>query len=165
MDTLALTGTQINYFFICKRKLWLFSHDIQMEQNSDNVAIGKMIGEESYSRKKKEIEIDGRIKIDFWEKEGIIHEIKKTDKIEEAHIWQLKYYLYYLKCKGANNIRGELDYPKLKRREKVDLTENDCNFLEELFGKIEVIVNTDQPPGIVNSKICKKCSYYELCYV
>ena len=26
-----INGTQINYYFICKTKLWLFSHNIQLE--------------------------------------------------------------------------------------------------------------------------------------
>jgi len=165
MQHLTFTGTQINYYFVCKRKLWLFSHDIQMEQNSDNVAIGKMIGEESYSRKKKEIEIDGKIKIDFWEKEGVIHEIKKTDKIEEAHVWQLKYYLYYLSRKGVKKIRGEIDYPKLKRREEVKLSDQDCRYIEDLFGKVSGVVDRDVPPDVIHAGICRKCAYCELCYV
>ena len=165
MQKLSFTGTQINYFFICKRKLWLFSHDIQMEQHSDNVAIGKMIGEESYSRKKKEIEIDGRIKVDFFEKEGVVHEIKKTNKVEEAHIWQVKYYLYYLKQKGVENLRGEIDYPKLKKRKTVSLSNQDCEYLEGVFRQVDEIVGQEQPPLVINAKICKKCAYYGLCYV
>jgi len=32
----SVTGSNINYYFICKRKLWLFAHSIQMEQESEN---------------------------------------------------------------------------------------------------------------------------------
>ena len=35
----SVNGTQINYYFVCKTKLWLFSHNIQMEQESDNVSL------------------------------------------------------------------------------------------------------------------------------
>lgn len=38
-----VTGTEFNYYNICRRKLWLFSHGIQMEHTSDNVLLGKMI--------------------------------------------------------------------------------------------------------------------------
>lgn len=38
-----VTGTEFNYYHICRRKLWLFSHGIQMEHTSDNVLIGKLI--------------------------------------------------------------------------------------------------------------------------
>ncbi len=30
-------GTQINYYFVCQRKLWLFSHNLTMEHTSDTV--------------------------------------------------------------------------------------------------------------------------------
>jgi CRISPR-associated exonuclease Cas4 len=46
------TGTQINYCFVCKRKLWLFSHALSMEQTSDAVSLGKLIHETSYARQK-----------------------------------------------------------------------------------------------------------------
>ncbi|MDK2979339.1 MAG: CRISPR-associated exonuclease Cas4, partial [Bacteroidales bacterium] len=36
---LLVRGTQINYYFVCKTKLWLFSHHIQMEQESDIVEL------------------------------------------------------------------------------------------------------------------------------
>ncbi|MDI6884678.1 MAG: Dna2/Cas4 domain-containing protein [Hadesarchaea archaeon] len=28
---LAYTGTQVNYYFVCKRKLWLFSNSARLE--------------------------------------------------------------------------------------------------------------------------------------
>ena len=35
--SLTYTGTQVNYYFICKRKLWYFSNNIEMESESNNV--------------------------------------------------------------------------------------------------------------------------------
>jgi len=65
-----------------------------MEHTSDLVYEGKLIHETSYpqrSERYEELEIDG-IKIDFYDaRNKVIHEIKKSDKIEEAHEWQLKY--------------------------------------------------------------------------
>ena len=92
-----LTGTQINYYFHCKRQLWLFSHQITCEQESDVVYLGKVIHETSYDREKKEIEID-RLKLDFLDiRSGIIHEVKKSESFSHAHQWQVLFYLYYLK--------------------------------------------------------------------
>jgi len=34
-----LTATHINYYMVCKRKLWLFSNGINMEHTSDAIAI------------------------------------------------------------------------------------------------------------------------------
>jgi len=36
-----ITGTEINYLFVCTRKLWLFHHHIEMEHTSDYVALGQ----------------------------------------------------------------------------------------------------------------------------
>ena len=57
-ENIRVTGVMINYYFICKRKLWYFSHGIQMEQEHDNVIIGKLIDENSYGREKKHILIE-----------------------------------------------------------------------------------------------------------
>jgi len=58
LSDLTITGMEFNYFHICHRKLWLFSHGIQMEQTSDNVLLGKLIDEHSYPRERKEMLID-----------------------------------------------------------------------------------------------------------
>jgi CRISPR-associated exonuclease Cas4 len=47
-DTPRLTGTQLNYLFICTRKLWLFSHHIEMERESNLVALGQLMHAESF---------------------------------------------------------------------------------------------------------------------
>jgi len=61
---LRIIGTQIyNYYFICKTKLWLFSHHIQMEQES--VSLGKIPHKDSYKRDKKDRTIDNLISFDF----------------------------------------------------------------------------------------------------
>ena len=84
-STLHFTGTQINYYFVCKRKLWFFSHNMELESDSDLVLLGKLLHEHSYKRKLKEVEV-GRIKIDFIEKTNEIHEVKRSRKIEDAHV-------------------------------------------------------------------------------
>jgi len=52
-----VSGTQVNYFIICKTKLWLFSHFVTMEHSSDLVSYGKLVHETSYGEKKKEIPV------------------------------------------------------------------------------------------------------------
>ena len=107
-NSIKFSGTQVNYYFHCHRQLWLFSHHITCEQNSDVVYMGKLIHESTFEREKKEIEIDN-LKIDFLDvKDGIIHEVKKSDSFEEAHQWQVLFYLYFLKQKGVANFKGEI---------------------------------------------------------
>jgi CRISPR-associated exonuclease Cas4 len=136
-----------------------------MEQESELVELGKFLHETSYQREKKEIMIDNTITIDFTDNDKIIHEVKKSNKIEKAHIWQLKYYLYYLKQKGVPDVIGELNYPKLKKIEKVSLTNNDEKELKKIFVGINEIISQEVPPPAINKSFCKKCAYYEFCYV
>ena len=60
-----ISGIMIYYYFICQRKLWYFLNEINMEQNSELVSIGKIIDETTYSREKKGILIDNTINIDY----------------------------------------------------------------------------------------------------
>ncbi len=163
-SNITVTGSQINYYNVCHRKLWLFSHQITMEHTSDNVKIGSLIHETSYKKKKKEIQLDG-IKIDFYDKNnGVIHEVKKSKAIDTAHHWQLKYYIWYFKQLGID-VSGSVDYPVLRRREKVTLSEEDNIQIIQMLDDIEHIILKETPPDVIHAKFCKKCSYYELCYI
>ncbi|HPB47970.1 MAG TPA: CRISPR-associated protein Cas4 [Exilispira sp.] len=163
MSSIIITGTQVAYYNVCYRKLWLFTKNISMEHTSELVEIGKLIHELSYSRKKKEIRVDG-ITVDLLEsKKGVIHEIKKSRALDQSHIWQLKYYLYYFKNIGLE-MEGLLDYPKLKKRERILLTEEDYKKMEQILKDIEKWISETVPPKVINKPYCKKCSYYEFCY-
>jgi len=163
-----LTATHINYYMVCKRKLWLFSNGINMEHTSDIVAEGKLIHETTYpqrSERYSELEIDGSV-IDFYDaKNKIIHEIKKSDKVEKAHEWQVKYYIWLLKKNGVDGATGIIEYPKLRETTKVELTDEDAVSLEKMVAEIEQIVASETCPQGIEAKICKNCSYYEFCYV
>ena len=159
------TGTHINYYFICHRKLWLFSRGVQMEQTSDTVLLGKLIDESSYERKEKGIDIDGTIVIDWIDdKNGILHEVKKSDAMEEAHRWQVLYYLWYLRQKGVVGLKGEIDYPKLKQKMEVVLIPETEARLTEIMRHIESLIAQEQVPERINKRFCRTCSYYELCW-
>ncbi len=160
-----ITGTMVYYYFICKRRLWYFSNQINTAQDSELVQIEKVIDETTYKREKKEILIDNTIKIDFISNGTILHEVKKTKSMEEAEIWQLKYYMYYLEQKGIKNIKAEIDFPLLRETKKIILEDEDREVLKNVVKNVENIVEQDKPPKIIDSKICKKCSYYDLCYV
>jgi CRISPR-associated exonuclease Cas4 len=162
---MSITGTYINYYFHCRRHLWLFAHSINMEQNSDAVTLGKFISETTYKREEHEIQIDD-IVLDFYDdKTKIIHEVKKSDKMEELHLWQVKYYISVLEEKGIAGVTGEIDYPKLREKVKVELTDADRDKLQEIKMDIEKIIALSIPPEVINEPFCKQCSYYDLCYV
>lgn len=103
-----VTGIMVYYYKICHKRLWYMRKGLDMEQESELVSIGKMIDESSYSREKKHIMIDNIINIDFLKDWDVIHEVKKSDKLEEASILQIKYYIYVLRSRGVDIERGYL---------------------------------------------------------
>ena len=165
---MQITGTHINYYFICHRKLWLFANGIQMEHTSDAVFEGKLIHETSYpqrSAKYEEIAIDG-IQIDYYDtKNKVIHEVKKSDKAEKAHEWQVKYYIYVLLRNGIEGVTGILEYPKLRKTQEIFLSQRDIEEIGEIEKEIEKIISSGQAPKIKKTARCKSCSYYDFCYI
>ena len=162
-----VTGTLLSYYFFCKRRMWLHANDIRFEHTSDLVYEGKLIHEDSYpqrSERYEEIELDG-IKVDYYDaKNKVIHEIKKSNKVEEAHRWQLKYYIYVFEKNGINGVTGILEYPTLRKTETVCLTDEDRKDIVAMEIDIKEIIESDVCPEIQKRPMCKNCSYYEFCF-
>ena len=159
--TSDLTGTQINYYFVCKRKLWLFSHNITFESSSDLVKIGRLVDKDTFKKKKKNIRI-GSISLDHIDR-GVIHEVKKSDKIHDAHTYQLLYYIYYLKKLGIKTT-GVLNYPLLKKTVKVSLTKQQQMLVEKVVKDASSIISAKKPPKAEYKTVCDKCAYAEYCW-
>ncbi len=164
---MIITATHINYYHLCRRKLWLFSNQIQMEHTSSIVAEGNLIGATTYDRRHplyEQVELDG-IKIDYYDrKTQTIHETKKSDKVEHAHIAQVKYYLYRMEQQGIPVKRGVIEYPTLRKTEEVMLTDLDRSEIPKWEKDIDAIISSPVCPALVKKGICKSCSYYEFCY-
>ena len=168
IHTMTITGIHIAYLHVCHRKLWLFSHGINMESTSDLVSEGRLIGETTYtdrSKKFTQVEIDG-IKIDFYDaRNKVVHEVKKSSSVERAHVAQVKYYLYKLRQKGIDDARGVIEYPRLKQRELVAaLTSDDAEVIAGWERNVNTIVSSPDCPPVIGATICKKCSYHDFCY-
>jgi CRISPR-associated exonuclease Cas4 len=147
--------------------LWLFANGINMESTSDLVYEGKLLHETSYPRrseKYQEVELDG-IKIDYYDpRNKVVHEIKKSDKHEEAHEWQVKYYLYVLEQNGIEGATGLLEYPKLHKTDEVLLTTPDRETIREMIANIENIIHQEHCPERIPKSRCKNCSYFDFCW-
>jgi CRISPR-associated exonuclease Cas4 len=152
---------------VCKRELWLHANGIRFEHTSDLVYEGRLIHEESYpqrSGKYEEIEMDG-IKVDYYDaRNKVIHEIKKSDKVEKAHEWQLKYYIYVFERNGIEGVRGILEYPVLRKKDEIVLSEVDRDRLKEMEKEIIHIIEREDCPPREKKKLCKNCSYFDFCY-
>lgn len=164
IDEMMATGVQVHYYTVCKRKLWLFTHQISFEDESDYVLQGKILHETSYKRSKsREVIIDQLIKIDIIDDE-YIGEIKSSSKMAEADRAQLLYYLYVLGQMGVYK-KGKIHYPKEKRVEEIELSEKDSEKINYWLTNISEIVSSKTPPKKVRYPYCTKCAYYSFCWV
>lgn len=139
-----------------------------METTSDVVYEGKLIHENTYdkrSNKWEEIELDG-IKVDYYDrKEKIIHEVKKSSKMDVAHDWQLKYYIYKFQENGILGVKGILEYPKLRKTKEVELLPEDIEVIENDLIHIKSILDSDECPKKIKFSFCRKCAYFDFCWV
>ncbi|RGM92564.1 CRISPR-associated protein Cas4 [Phocaeicola plebeius] len=162
-----INATLINLYNVCQRELWLHANGIRFEHTSDLVLEGKLIHEDSYpqrSEKYEEIELDG-IKVDYYDaKSKVIHEIKKSNKVEKAHEWQVKYYLYVFEQNGIEGVTGLLEYPVLRKTHPVILSDLDREKIEAMKKDIEKIVSDENCPPLIQKSLCRNCSYFEFCY-
>lgn len=164
---MKVNGTLINYYFHCRRQCWLHGNRINLEDNSEDVKIGKAIHEvKSENATNSEITIEN-IKIDKLTKDYLV-EVKKSDADVEAAKWQLLLYLKILKEKGIERT-GKLEFvEKNKSKNKtliVNLTDENSRELDTIISEIELLLGEEAAPDIINEPKCKKCAYYEYCYI
>ncbi|KYD09965.1 hypothetical protein B4102_2378 [Heyndrickxia sporothermodurans] len=160
---MEITGLQMNYLEVCKRKLWLYSNGLTMESNNDRVLEGKILHERSYPQKRKrEIDIE-RSKIDMIDVD-YISEIKISSKMEKADRLQMLFYLYQLDQKGVKK-KGRIQYPKEKRIEEIELCDENRKYVENSISEINNILARPSPPKIPTLPYCHKCAYYDFCYI
>ena len=74
-------------------------------------------------------------------------------------------YIYFLKKRGIDIEKGIIDYPEIKERKEILFSNEDERKIEEILLEIEKICSSEKVPKVINEKICKKCSYYEFCYI
>ena len=162
---MRVNGTLINYYFHCKRQCYLHGNRLNLEDNSENVKVGKAIHEEKSERgKNTEITIDN-IKLDKLTAEYLV-EVKKSDADVNAATWQLMYYLKVLRSKGIER-KGKLEFIEKNKTDKkiiiVELDEENEFKLDKYVNEIEELIVGDKIPEVLNKGKCKKCAYYEYC--
>ena len=160
-----LTGSLVNAYFICKRKLWLFAHQLSPDPAWGLLESGRLLTQESYPRDKKEISMEG-MKIDILKKEDggfVVGEIKKSSKGIKAAMMQLAFYLYQLKKKGLN-LKGELLIPKQRKKIPIELDDNIEHQLTQAIAEMKKITSDEKPPLPTKTGYCKQCAYSEFCW-
>ena len=173
---MTINATLVNLYHVCRRECWLHANGINMEHTSDTVYDGKMLHETSYpqrNEKHSELTIEASFenidlfgKIDFYDaRQKIIHETKRSNKVERAHEWQVKFYLWLLRLNGIEGASAVLEYPLLRQTGHLELSEEDVLYIQGLVKDIVRLRESVSCPPAINATICKSCSYYELCYI
>ena len=160
-----ITGVMVQYFVTCKRELWFYINQINMNYNNDDISIGKAIHEKSYSRENKEIRVDNMV-FDFVKNsDGLtIFEMKKSSRLTIGAKYQLCFYLYNLRLIEPT-VRGVLVYPNERKKEELILDDELIEEMDEILKGIVKISNLKVPPVAENKAYCRRCSFYELCMV
>ena len=165
---MKITGTIINYYFHCKRQCYLFANRVNLEDNSEDVRIGKILHEiRAKDNKDTEIKYENIVLDKVSAK--YIEEYKKSDADTEAARMQLIFYLKQLQEKGIIK-EGKLIYDEKnkkdgKKTEIVKLDESNINKLNKCLQDIEKLINQDKVPDVEKNKKCKRCAYYDYCYL
>lgn len=173
---MTINATLINLFHVCRRECWLHANGIRMEHTSDIVYDGKLLHETSYPQRPErgsEMDLGAEIagvrlsgKIDFYDSsKKIIHEIKRSDKMERAHEWQIKFYIWLLALNGIEGVQAILEYPKLRETKAIQLGEADRKYLKEIVEAVRQMITSESCPVKIKIPPCKSCSYYDLCYI
>jgi len=162
-----ITGTLINYYFHCQTQCWLHANRINLEDNSEDVRIGKVLHEINEAKgKKTEISIDN-IKIDKITKDYLV-EVKKSDSDPEAVKWQVLLYLYKLKQKGVEK-KGKVEYIQTNNQKNkidyIELTEENEKKLHRVLDDIQNLIDKKSAPSAKFANKCKKCAYFEYCFI
>ncbi len=163
---MKVNGTLMNYYFHCKRQCYLHGNRLNLEDNSEIVKIGKAIHEEKAKQENSEIAMEN-ITLDKLTKEYLT-EIKKSDADVEASKWQLLLYLKILKDKGIIR-KGKLEFIEKNKIDKktivIELGEEEEKQLDKYIYEIEQLLQKEHIPEPLNKAKCKKCAYYEYCYI
>ena len=160
-----ITGTLINYYFHCKTQCWLHASRINLEDNSEDVRIGKILHQINED-KVKEVSFEN-IKVDKITKDYVA-EVKKSDSDLEASKWQLLYYLYLLKQKGIIK-KGRLEIFEKNRQDKkvhyFELNDEIEEEIKKLINDIQKLITFPLLPTPKRKQKCKKCAYFEYCFL
>lgn len=153
---MMINGTLINYYFHCKRQCYLFGNRINLEDNSEDVLIGRVLHELKNTSDKTEVKF-GNIAIDKITDKYVV-EMKKSDADIEASKMQLVYYLKILHEKGIDR-EGKLIFCEKNNNEKVDvikLNEENIKLLNECEEKIINLINSNEVPAVQKLKRMQK---------
>ena len=182
VEDVRVTGMMIHYLYICHRKLWLLPRGVFFSGENYFLKMGKLIEEKflyERSRENKELEDkDSKIylnegylqgQIDYIDKEGnclIVGEIKRSGRARKAALMQIAFYLYILKLKGIENIKGKLLLDEEKEEVEVILSDELEREVKKAIMQVKSICRQPHIPKAIplEKHFCRGCSFKDFCF-
>lgn len=145
----------------------MHANRLNLEDNSEDVRIGKVLHEINEEKSQHtEIKIDN-VRLDKITADYLV-EVKKSDSDPEAVKWQVLLYLYILRQKGIEK-RGKIEYVEANRKDRktqiVELDKENEKALLGVISEIKSLIAQNAPPKSDFENKCKKCAYYEYCFI
>jgi len=106
------------------------------------------------------------MKIDLLQERGgnlAVLEVKKSSRAMRPAWMQLAYYMWRLSQMGIK-AKGQLAFPKERKRVTVELTPDLTSEVEDALQGIEKIIQEATPPSANWSRYCRNCAYAEFCW-
>ncbi|WP_049972561.1 CRISPR-associated protein Cas4 [Haladaptatus cibarius] len=162
-EEFRVTGVMMQYYVVCKRELWFHSRHVEIDRGNAAVVRGTHVDETAYADKRKHVSIDGTIAIDVLD-DGRVMEVKPSSSLVEPAKLQLLYYLWYLKHVVGVEKSGVLAHPTERKREGVELGEEESEQVEDAIRGVYNVVTSDSPPPATEKPVCESCAYHDFCW-
>jgi len=162
--TVRITGLMVQYYVVCERELWFMSRGIDIDRDAVNIQRGTYVDENSYRDRRNSFQVNGRIALDIVDS-GEVMEVKVSSKMEEPARMQLLFYLWYLDRILDIERDGVLAYPKERSRERLTLTDEHAEKVEDAILGIIDTVERNAPPPLEKKPVCEACLYQDICWM
>lgn len=161
-DLDGIRGEYFYHLFSCHTRLWLYHRNISGNTYNEHVLIGKYVDETTFSRESEKLVIEGICALDFIRENDRleVHEVKKGRGDDVAQEMQAQYYMYVLERLFSERVAGFIHYPLKKKVREVLLDEKKVT---DSIVEIRRVISSVCPTPI-RKRICRGCSYAEVCW-
>lgn len=167
MDIESIKGTDINYYFICRRRTWMSVHSFYIIDKNQFVQHGSFLSAKKRNTGYNSVRI-GKNEIDNLEQnsngEYIVHEYKRGYKPLDGDIFQILHYMNLIENSGYKIGDGILHLLGSKKVVYVKKTEKLMNRLIDAYRDIQRLKNEEMPGPIRNYFCLHGCSYAYFCW-
>ncbi len=167
IDARTIKGTDVNYYFICRRRAWMSIHSFYVIDKNPFVQHGNFLRDKKRNTGYNSVRI-GQNEIDNLEidKNGnyIVHEYKRGRKPLEGDIFQILHYMNLLELNGYKTGDGVLHLLGSKKVVAVHKTEELLGRLLSTYEDIQLLKKSEIPPPERNYFCNHGCSYTYFCW-